>query len=78
MAPAYIQHGKALAAERILTNPPTGTDMGLIGEYVKGEFKGRPIQGNYRLRVWADPGLQWTQLDDIQLMLDYHYWTRFQ
>lgn len=44
---------------------------------MKGELKGRPLQGLYSLRIWDDPGLRWEQVDDIQLYWRYHYWTRF-
>lgn len=77
MQTAYIEHGKALATERVLTNPPSSNDGSLIEPYMKGELKGRPIQGLYTLRIWDDPGLRWEQLDDIQLYWRYHYWTRF-
>lgn len=77
MQTAYIEHGKALATERVITNPPSSTDSSLIEPYMKGELKGRPLQGLYSLRIWDDPGLRWEQVDDIQLYWRYHYWTRF-
>lgn len=78
MENAYIEHGKALAAERTITNPPTSADMALLDSYMKGELKGRPITGNYVLRIWDTPSLQWDHVEDIQLVWKYHYWTRFE
>jgi hypothetical protein len=75
---AVIEHGKMLAAERVITNPPSSSDLGLLETYTKREYKGRPMMGSYTLRVWDRPGLRWDQIDDIQLVWKYHYWTRFQ
>ena len=78
MQRAFIEHGKGLAAERVITNPPSSTDLGLMSSYMKSEFKGRPMQGLYTLRIWDQPGLRWDHVDDIQLVWNYHYWTRFE
>jgi hypothetical protein len=75
---AFVEHGKMLAAERIITNPPSSTDLSLLEPYMKHELKGRPMQGVYTLRVWDKPGLRWEQLEDLQLVWKYHYWTRFE
>lgn len=75
---AFIEHGKMLAAERVITNPPSGTDLTLIEPYMKHELKGRPLNGLYTIRVWDKPGLRWDRLEDLQLVWKYHYWTRFQ
>ena len=45
--------------------------------YMRGELKGRPMQGLYTLRIWDSPGLRWEQIEDLQLVWRYHYWTRF-
>gem|GEM_PF-5250467 len=73
-----IEHGKALAAERIMTNPPSSVDTSLMSPYMKNELKGRPIEGQYTLRIWDSPSLQWDHVEDIQLVWKYHYWTRFE
>ena len=77
MDPGFIEHGKSLAAERTVTNPPSSADMGALEAYMKDEFKGRPLQGMYTLRIWDTPTLQWHQVEDVQLVWNYHYWTRF-
>jgi hypothetical protein len=73
-----IEHGKALAAERYLTNPISGADRTLLTDYWREEFRGRPLSGNYTLRIYDAPGLDWHRLEDIQLALGYNYWTRFE
>ena len=77
MDTAFIEHGKALAAERVITNPPSSSDNDLLGTFMKGEFKGRPIEGLYTLRIYDAPNLRWERITDIQLVWKYHYWTRF-
>jgi len=72
-----IEHGKGLAAERTITNPPSSSDSALMEPYMKHEYKGRPLHGLYTLRIWERPGLRWDHLDDFQLVWKYHYWTRF-
>ncbi|MCB9583781.1 MAG: hypothetical protein H6718_00195 [Polyangiaceae bacterium] len=75
---AYIEHGKGLATERLITNPPSSADEQQLSNYMKKEFKGRPLQGLYTIRVWDTPGLRWENLEDVQLVWKYHYWSRFQ
>lgn len=75
---ANIEHGKALAAERYITLPIGPADQGLIAQpgILKPEFRGRPLEGSYRLRIWDNTALRWDRLDDIQLVLKYRYWSR--
>jgi len=72
-----IEHAKALATERLITNPPSSSDEQLLSAYVKREFMGRPLDGHYRLRIWDSGKLDWNKLEDVQIVLRYHYWTRF-
>jgi hypothetical protein len=72
-----IHHGKALAAERLLTNPLSSTDSGVLQPYIKSEFRGRPVQGNYTLRIYNVPGLRWANIEDVQIYLKYRYWSAF-
>lgn len=74
---AVVEHGKMLAAERVLTNPPSSADVALMDPYMKQEFKGRPLEGSYTIRIWDKPGLRWEAIEDIQFAWRYHYWTRF-
>ena len=76
MPTAKVEHGKALAAEVLVTNPPTSTHTQLLGPYFKTGLKGRPLQGTYELRIWETPELNWDAVEDVQLILRYRYWTR--
>lgn len=70
-----IEHARGLAAERYLTNP-IGGDEALIRQYTQYQFRGRPLTGTYRLRVWEEPGVNFEGIDDVQILLGYRYWTR--
>ena len=72
-----IHQAKGLAAERLMTNPLSSTDSALIQQYRKNEFRGRPIQGVYTLRIHAVPSLRWTNVEDVQIVLGYRYWSAF-
>jgi hypothetical protein len=77
---AAINHGKSLAAERYVTFPVSSADQGLLSQsgVEKAEFRGRPLDGSYRLRIWDSPGLTWNRLEDIQVILKYRYWSKLQ
>ena len=77
LAIGRIHQGKALAAERLLTNPLSSTDSALIQQYTKREFRGRPIQGEYTVRVYATPSLRWANVEDLQILVNYRYWSPF-
>jgi hypothetical protein len=74
---AAINHGKALAAERYITLPIGSADQQLLSQdsIQKLEFQGRPIDGNYKLRIWDSPALSWTHLQDVQVVVTYLYWS---
>jgi hypothetical protein len=73
-----VEHGKALAAERFITIPIGSSDQQLLTQpgITHQELRGRPLDGAYRLRVWDDPALQWDHLEDVQIVVQYHYWSR--
>ncbi len=77
---AAINHGKALAAERYITLPVGSADQALLSQagVEKPEYRGRPLDGSYRFRVWDSPQLRWNRLEDIQLVLRYRYWSPIQ
>ncbi|MBI2895321.1 MAG: hypothetical protein HYY06_17330 [Deltaproteobacteria bacterium] len=75
---AFIEHGKALASEVVLTNPLASSMETLLGPYYKQELRGRPLMGHYTLRIWDDPALNWENVEDVQLVFRYRYWTRFE
>jgi hypothetical protein len=73
-----INSGKALAAERYLTLPLSSADSDLVDQpaFLKTEFAGRPLSGAYRLRIKDSPALAWDNVEDVQIMLGYNYWSR--
>jgi hypothetical protein len=73
-----VERARALAAERYVTNPLSSADRALIEPYMRTELRGRPLAGTYVLRIWDVDGLRFERLEDVQLVLDYRYWTRFE
>jgi hypothetical protein len=73
---ASVEHGKALTAERYITTPVGSADQQLIGQVLKSELRGRPIDGTYHLRIYDSPALHFDHIDDIQMVFNYHYWSR--
>ena len=73
-----INHGKGLAAERYITLPLGSADAALLGQLGmrKPEFRGRPLDGSYRFRIWDSPDLVWSRLEDVQFVLEYRYWSK--
>jgi hypothetical protein len=74
---ASIEHGRGLAAERYISNPIASTDRDLMQDFVRGELQGRPLDGHFNLRIWEHPGVNLNAIEDVQLVLNYRYWTRF-
>jgi hypothetical protein len=73
--PGRIEHARGLSAERYLTNPIGSADKQLLASYLRSELKGRPLDGNFVIRVWDEPGVSFKSIDDVQLVLKYRYWT---
>lgn len=72
-----IEHARGLASERVVTNPISSADRGLLQDYGRAELRGRPFNGTFTLRVWDEPGVNFQAIEDVQLVLNYRYWTRF-
>jgi hypothetical protein len=72
-----IEHARGLGTERYLTNPLSDTDKSLVTPYTRFEFQGRPLDGNFIVRVWDDPSINFEAIQDIQVVLAYRYWTAF-
>jgi hypothetical protein len=72
-----IEHARGLATERYLTNPISDTDSALIKQYLRSEFSGRPLDGNFVLRIWDEDGVDFNAIQDVQVVLNYRYWTKF-
>ncbi|HEX6275112.1 MAG TPA: hypothetical protein VFZ53_18865 [Polyangiaceae bacterium] len=75
--PGRIEHARGLGIERYITNPIGETDRSLLTPYLRTEFTGRPLDGEFILRVWDEPGVNFHAIQDVQLVIDYGYWTRF-
>ena len=73
---ATINHAKAVTAERYITTPVSSADQQLVGQFEAVQFRGRPIDGVYHLKIFDTPALRFDQIQDIQLILNYHYWSR--
>lgn len=71
-----IEHARGLGIERYLTNPLGSTDRELLAPYLRSELVGRPLDGNFLLRVWDDSTVDFENITDVQLYLKYRYWTR--
>ncbi|UJR85585.1 hypothetical protein [Sandaracinus amylolyticus] len=76
MERGVIEHARALADERWLTNPMSSVDATLIAPYERTELRGRPLGGTYVLEIHPRPEIDWRHLEDVQVLLRYHYWTR--
>lgn len=72
-----IEHARGLSIERYFTNPISQTDKTLLSDYMRHELQGRPLDGNFRLKIWDDPSVNFEAIQDVQIILYYRYWTRF-
>ncbi len=73
---ATISQAKAVTAERYITTPVGSDDQALVSQFLQTQFRGRPIDGIYTLRIYDTPALQFNQLQDVQIILNYHYWSK--
>jgi hypothetical protein len=78
LCPVIIDHARALAAERYLANPLSLADRCLIEPYFWSEYRGHRLDGHSALRIREEPGVDFSQIEDVQLVLSYRYWTRNQ
>lgn len=76
MTSAWLRDAKALAVETRLSMPMASTDRDAMSTLMHQEFRGRPVQGDYVLRIYDDRDLVWENLTDIQWFIEYDYWTR--
>jgi len=72
-----IENARGLALERYITSPLASADRELLTDYTRFELQGRPLDGNFVLRVWDSPGVTFDGIQDVQIVLKYRYWTRF-
>jgi hypothetical protein len=74
--PGVITRARAVADERWLTNPLSSSDAAAIATYEREEWWGRPLAGSYVLEIESRPEMEWRNLENVQVLLRYHYWTR--
>jgi hypothetical protein len=72
-----IENARGLAAERYLTNPLSDADSSLMDQFTRYELSGRPLSGTFAIRIWESPEFDFNAIEDIQIVLGYRYWTRF-
>lgn len=73
----HIEQARGLATERYITNPMSSSDSQLLGDYTRKELQGRPLDGNFTVRIWEDDEMDFNAIKDVQVVLNYSYWTRF-
>lgn len=73
-----VEHARGLAMERYVTNPVSSADRSLLEPYMQNQLRGRPLAGQYRIRIWDEEGVNFDAIEDVQIILDYGYWTRLQ
>jgi hypothetical protein len=71
-----IQAGKAWVAEQVIGYPVSGTHLGMVNQMSKTALRGRPLDGVFELTIHETPEVVWGNVEDIQLVIGYHYWTR--
>ena len=71
-----ISGGKAWAAEQVIGFPISGAHNGMLGQIFKKSLMGRPMEGLFEIRIHDTPELIWDNVEDIQIIMGYHYWTR--
>jgi hypothetical protein len=71
-----IRGGRALAAEQVIEQPVSGAHKGALADFQRVSLMGRPLQGTFEVRIYDTPELAWNNVEDIQLVLGYHFWTR--
>lgn len=76
LVPGVIEHARGLATERYLTNPLSSADRTMLTDYWQRQLWGRPFSGNLVLRIWDGPGVNFSAIEDVQLALEYRYFTR--
>ncbi len=72
----HVKGGKAWVAEQVIGFPVSGTHQSALSQMSKISLMGRPMQGTFELRLYEVPELIWPNVEDIQLVLGYHYWTK--
>lgn len=71
-----INGGKAWAAEQRIGYPISSAHNAALSQLQSNALRGRPMQGIFELTIEEVPELDFTDVEDIQLVLGYRYWSR--
>ena len=71
-----IRGGKAWTAEQVIGFPISGAHQTALTQLYKASLMGRPMEGQFQIRIYDVPELDWDNVEDVQIVLGYHYWTR--
>ena len=71
-----ISGGKAWAAEQVVGYPISGSHWNMLSQINRKSLMGRPMEGLFELRIHNTPEVNWNNVEDVQIIMGYHYWTR--
>lgn len=71
-----IESGQAAATYSYWTTPLSGQTASEVATFSKPEFVLRPVSGIYELELKGGPGIDFAQIEWLQLFVDYTYWVR--
>ena len=60
----------------MLSTPVLASDRTLLAPYSEAALQGRPLSGTYSIRLRGGPEVRWEQVEDVQVLFNYYYWTR--
>lgn len=71
-----IKGGKAWTAEQVIGYPISGAHQTMLMQIEKVALMGRPLQGVFELRIYETPEMIWDNVEDVQIVLGVHYWSK--
>lgn len=76
-ARGFIHDGRAIATEKYLTLPLSSNDAAMLSQpnFERPELRGRPLDGQYYFSIVDSPTFRFENLEDVQFVLHYHYWS---
>lgn len=76
LSTAYVEGGKALAAEEWLEPITNSWNTAYVSNVARGELFGRPAAGNYELVFEVTPDVRLDRIERVQLLVEQDYWVR--
>ncbi|MEM9068156.1 MAG: hypothetical protein AAGE52_06600 [Myxococcota bacterium] len=76
--PGVIRQARGGISSGPLSDPFAATDgtVRSVVEELMVDFQGRPFEGQVEVRIYDDEHLNLDAIRDVQLVVDYSYWTR--